>query len=182
MPRTTRAATRAASKVIVLCLLGVLSIAGCGQRIAGIPSAAGSPGSSSAPSPSSANPAPSSVPESRLPQDAVDLASLEGRWRGEYDCSQGRTGMELEISAPEGDTVPAVFRFFPLPERPQVPSGSFTMRGRNTETGLVFEHEAWIEQPQNYVMVDLGVASVEGDTMVGRVAGSGCGDFSVQRQ
>ncbi|EHR49102.1 hypothetical protein SacmaDRAFT_0806 [Saccharomonospora marina XMU15] len=177
MSTTIRAAAAA------LCLLGVLSVAGCGQRIAGTPSAAESTAGTGEPS-SAPVTAPSPTRQSRLPQtgEPVDLASLQGLWRGQYQCAQGETGMELEISAPEGDTVEAVFRFFALPGQPQGPSGSFSMRGRNTETGLVFVQQEWIEQPDGYVMVDLGVSSVEGDTMTGRVAGPGCGDFTVTRQ
>ncbi|NIJ14109.1 hypothetical protein FHU38_004453 [Saccharomonospora amisosensis] len=178
MSTTIRAVTAA------LCLLGVLTVAGCGQRIAGTPSAADPTANPVEPSSSAPVTAPSSTQQSPLPQagEPVDLASLEGLWQGQYQCSQGETGMELEISAPEGDTVEAVFRFFPLPGQPQNPSGSFSMRGRNTETGLVFAQQEWIEQPDGYVMVDLGVASVEGDTMTGRVAGPGCADFTVARQ
>jgi hypothetical protein len=157
-------------------------VSGCAQTVPGTAedkNASQGASASSAPPPSAPQ-----APEQSSPSgtDSVDLASLQGTWRGKYSCAQGETGMELKVGAPEGETVPAVFRFFPLPDGPQVPSGSFSMKGANTETGLVFKQQAWIDKPKNFHMVDLGVAAVQGDTMTGRVAAAGCGDFAVTRE
>lgn len=169
-------------RAVAASVLVVAVACGCAQQVGGSPTAAGGPATSST---SAAAPSPEPEPsETSTPATGtqVDLALLQGTWRGEYQCSQGKTGLELEVGAPEGDSVPAVFKFFPLPGGAKAESGSFRMRGTNTEQGLVFRGEQWIEQPPNYSMVDLGVAAVDGGTMTGRVAGPGCGDFALTKK
>lgn len=168
----------AAASCVALAVLG-----GCAQKIGGSPTAPEAPASSAAPA-STAVSEPSAPPaSSTAPTTAaeIDLKTLPGTWRGEYECSQGLTGLELKIDAPKGDAVHAVFRFFPMPDAPKTPSGSFHLTGQNTEQGFVFKAGKWIKQPPGYSTVDLGVASVTGDKMTGRVAGPGCGDFSLTK-
>lgn len=156
-------------------------LAGCSEQVGGTavsaPDTASPSGSTSAESP-----APSSQADPSAPASSVDLSVLPGTWRGSYFCAQGETGMELKIAEPVNGQVEAVFSFFPAEGGPPIESGSFRMLGSEQNGTLVFRQQEWIEQPQGYVMVDLGVATVGNDTMTGRVAGSGCGDFSVTKQ
>lgn len=159
----------------------MMVLAGCSEQIGGTAVSAPGAGRPSA-SAGVEDPAPSSSAQPSQPASSLDLSVLPGTWRGSYFCSQGETGMQLEISEPVDDQVEAVFSFFPAEGGPPTESGSFRMLGVAENGGLVFRQQEWIEQPEGYVMVDLGVATIEGDTMTGRVAGSGCGDFSVTRQ
>ncbi|MEU3275467.1 hypothetical protein ABZ639_31840 [Saccharomonospora sp. NPDC006951] len=171
-------------------LLSVFLLGACAEQVTGTAQEAGSP-SATATSPTSSpgsptSPTPSTSPTSPTSQtspqaDEIDPAALVGTWKGTYVCSQGETGLELKVSAPEGDTVAAVFTFSPVEGGAAAESGSFSMIGRNTPNGFVFQQDKWIDQPGNYIMVDLGIASVSGDTMEGRVAGAGCSDFSLKR-
>ncbi|MFF5991517.1 hypothetical protein [Prauserella flavalba] len=170
-----------------LALLLLLVLSGCGQRVGGTASAPENAGSSQSAEPSaepSGEPTseePSSTPTSPAGTSSIDVSQLPGTWRGSYFCSQGETGLELKVSPPEGDTVPAVFSFFPVEGGPQTPSGSFKVKGVEENGQFVFRQDAWIEQPDGFVMVDLGVASVENGTMTGRVGGPGCDAFSVTK-
>ncbi|MBK1789302.1 hypothetical protein [Prauserella cavernicola] len=161
---------------VLLPLLLVLTLAGCGERVAGTASAPASAEQSGA------SEAPDDSGDSAPDTSSIDLAQLPGIWRGTYTCSQGETGIELEISEPEGDSVPAVFSFFPVEGGPPTETGSFSVIGSETDGQFVFRQDAWISQPEGFVMVDLGVASVQDDTMTGRVGGPSCSDFSVTKQ
>ncbi|MEU6646258.1 hypothetical protein ABZ863_27445 [Saccharomonospora sp. NPDC046836] len=165
----------------VLLPLLALALAGCAQQVGGTATAADDPPPSAERPVSSTSAVPSADPDPGT-GGTIDIAALPGTWRGSYTCAQGATGLELEISEPDGDTVPAIFRFFPVDGGAPTPSGSFSTRGSEANGQFVFRQEAWIEQPEGYVMVDLGVASVENSTMTGRVGGPSCGDFSVTKQ
>ncbi|ASR34187.1 hypothetical protein BAY61_03345 [Prauserella marina] len=165
-------------------LVSVFLLGACAEQVTGTAQEAASPSPTSTSltsSPSSPTSSSSLTSQTSPGAAEIDLASLVGTWKGSYFCSQGETGLELEVSPPEGDTVSAVFTFSPVEGGPAAESGSFSMIGRNTPSGFVFQQDEWIDQPGNYVMVDLGIASVSGDTMEGRVAGAGCSDFSLNR-
>ncbi|TKG59028.1 hypothetical protein [Prauserella endophytica] len=164
----------------VLALLLLLVVAGCSQQVGGTASAPENAGSSRSAEPSAepTSQEPSSTPAS----SSIDVSQLPGTWRGSYFCAQGETGLELEVSPAEGDTVPAVFSFFPVEGGPPTPSGSFKVNGVEENGQFVFRQDAWIEQPEGFVMVDLGVASVENGTMTGRVGGPGCDAFSLTKE
>lgn len=104
-----------------------------------------------------------------------------GRWAGSYTCSQGITGLTLDIGASIGGLVPATFNFYPLPSNPDVATGSFRMSGELVDARLVLLAGEWLDQPPAYRTVDLdGVVGHEARTYSGRVvgvAGSACATF-----
>ncbi|MEU3609813.1 hypothetical protein AB0E83_30880 [Streptomyces sp. NPDC035033] len=77
-----------------------------------------------------------------------------GEWRGSYYCGQGQTGLTLTISR-NGGALTATFEFYPLASNPDVPRGSFAMRGTHTGTRMDLSADHWLERPENYLMVGL---------------------------
>ena len=117
-----------------------------------------------------------------LPLSAAEPATLNGKWRGTYTCLQGRTGLLLTIEDAIGGVFTGEFAFFPLPENPKVPKGRFAIAGTfNATTGHVaVKGVHWIEQPSNYLMVDLsGTLSGDGRSIDGKIEFSGCTSFHV---
>jgi hypothetical protein len=107
------------------------------------------------------------------------LTSLSGVWTGSYTCSQGLTGLRLTVTDTSG-ALSAVFDFYPVPSNPDVPAGSFTMRGSYSAAGVVLNQNYWISEPDGYEMVNLTAPPPSGNTMEGTVS-PGCGSFSVSR-
>lgn len=122
------------------------------------------------------------APVSAPAADNANTAYGTSRWVGRYECPQGVTGLTLEIvTSPSGAT--ATFRFYAVPENPDVPSGSFVMRGTVRGDGtveLVPDH--WLEQPTDYWMVGLvGTIDPSGATLRGRIREAACGAFDLTR-
>ncbi|WP_154814068.1 hypothetical protein [Actinophytocola xinjiangensis] len=118
------------------------------------------------------------------PDGGGDLGALVGTWEGAYTCAQGETGAKLAIEAVDESTLKMTFEFFPLPENPDAKSGSYVLLGAYSGSRLVFTQEEWIEQPPNYVMVDLEVTSelAEGMTELnGTMLTESCGALAVTR-
>jgi hypothetical protein len=166
----------------------LLTSACAGTSVAGAPVPAENPVSAPA---KTDRPSSRSRPPVRLssvapaPRPPADLNGLVGVWEGEYTCAQGLTGLKLTVEAPSGNSLPAVFDFYPLPSNPNVPKGSFSMAGSLTANGqLVFKQQKWINQPPGYLMTDLavtspitaGVKKLSGDILL-----SACKGFSVRR-
>jgi hypothetical protein len=112
------------------------------------------------------------------------LGPLVGTWSGEYTCAQGETGLTLAIEPIDDASVRVVLEFFPLPENPNVETGSFELIGGYSGDQLLFTQQKWLDQPPGYEMVDLEVTSpVEPDLDVlsGNVLLDGCKGFSARR-
>lgn len=111
-----------------------------------------------------------------------------GQWSGEYTCSQGLTGMTVEMRPLRGDTVDATIIFFAHPRNPDVPSGCYSARGviDRTTGRVTLRPDAWIERPgDNWNMTTLdGRIDSEGG-FSGRVVAPGnpsaCADFTLRR-
>ncbi|MFF3327000.1 serine/threonine protein kinase [Streptomyces sp. NPDC002889] len=124
----------------------------------------------------------SSEPEPE-PTQAGGVGEITGRWLGSYVCNQGITGLSLTIEDEGDGDVSAVFSFFPDPSNPLVPRGSFAMSGTYVEGELTLDADYWIEQPPDYLTVDLD-AEYDPDTpghLDGNVYGANCSSFSVAR-
>jgi serine/threonine protein kinase len=108
---------------------------------------------------------------------------ITGRWLGSYVCNQGITGLSLTITDEGDGDVSAVFSFFPDPRNPLVPRGSFAMSGTYADGALLLDGSYWIEQPPDFLMVNLA-AQYDSDTpghLDGSVYGPNCSGFSVAR-
>lgn len=115
---------------------------------------------------------------------SVTMADVVGSWTGLYQCAQGSTALELEISGGE-DAVVARFAFSAHPSNPSVPSGSFMMTGRfDTKTAtLTLTQQRWVDRPQGYVMVDMVGQIAAGERIYrGRIATEGCAEFFLKRR
>jgi hypothetical protein len=157
-----------------LVVLGLVVVGGCSRAVAGEAVAgagverSGGTGGGSA----------------EEPEGAGRLEPLVGTWRGTYTCGQGLTGLKLIVEAVDDETVRAVFEFFAVPENEAALSGSYQLLGAYRGDRLVFRQEKWIEQPENYLMVDLEVTSPvepEMSEFSGDVLSPSCEDFTVTR-
>jgi hypothetical protein len=118
-----------------------------------------------------------------FPSPTLSPAALTGTWTGSYVCSQGDTGLRMVIQAAPDGTLTATFSFYAVPDNPDVPSGSFTMTGTYSATGVNLTHDQWISQPSGYEMVDLssGPPVQDGTVLAGSVTTPGCSTFTVTR-
>ncbi|MFK0174078.1 serine/threonine-protein kinase [Streptomyces sp. NPDC090306] len=120
---------------------------------------------------------------SDTPTPTDDEADLSGEWNGSYICNQGITGVVLTIEQYDDDSVNAVFAFYPAPSNPSVPRGSFAMTGGLEDGVLTLRATHWINQPPDYLTVDLQAAysTSTPDHLDGRVYGANCTTFSADR-
>jgi hypothetical protein len=99
-------------------------------------------------------------------------------WSGGYVCTQGGTKLALHITS-ASPTVDLVFDF----ETRTGVKGKYKMTGKlEPETRhLALRATSWIEQPPNFVTVDLdGTVSADGHSFTGRVVGPPtCSTFAV---
>ena len=171
---------------LVVLLLALAT--GCGKPVAGEPRAADNPvrTTSKTTTTSSRKPTTPTRPStSGKPSTSDVFNGRVGMWEGEYTCGQGNTGLRLDIKPPQGDALPAIFMFFPLPSNPSAKVGSYTMKGQRSASGqLVFKQQQWIAQPAGYVMVDIAVTSplsADATQLSGDVLMNLCKGFSVRR-
>lgn len=107
-----------------------------------------------------------------------------GDWQGIYRCAQGKTALDLEITAVTPSRIEAVFYFHALPANPRVPQGCFMMRGRfDAKTRTIgLKPSRWLDQPAFFVSVGLhGKVSRSGRTIQGTISGPACTGFSLTR-
>lgn len=136
--------------------------------------------------------AATSNPQAARPATAVTPTSLaatmpaptwiQGEWDGTYECRQRTTGLSLTIST-AGDSVNATFSFYPVPQNPSVPSGTYVMSGSVVDNVLALVGVYWVEQPLGYSMVDLSVPlpGQPVEHLSGSVEHPACSTFSVNR-
>ena len=107
-----------------------------------------------------------------------------GIWQGQYQCAQGKTALDLQITATTLTKIDAVFYFHALPANPSVPRGCFMMHGRfdrKSQTILLNPAE-WLDQPPFFVSVGLrGKVSTSGQILRGTITGPACTSFSLTR-
>lgn len=106
---------------------------------------------------------------------------LSGTWEGSYTCSQGPTGLTLNLSS-LADSVTGTVAFHPLPGKTG-PTGSYTVSGSYDKRKLVLKSGEWIERPEGYSMVDIAIDSMDEvkGVMAGKILFQGCGKMSAQR-
>jgi serine/threonine-protein kinase len=110
-------------------------------------------------------------------------AELTGTWVGSYTCSQGLTGLRLDIQAAPGGSATATFSFYAVPSNPGVPSGEFTMTGTYSAKGIHLGTGHWIKQPADYEMAGLNAGPLTngGKTLSGNVANAACTTFTASK-
>lgn len=114
----------------------------------------------------------------------VSGVALGGTWHGSYVCTQGTTGLSLRVEGADPAALTATFGFYPLPENPSVPRGSFTMAGSVRGGQIYLDGHEWVSRPTGYQMVNLTGTPRAGtpDRIEGDVRDvAGCTGFSIQR-
>ncbi len=141
--------------------------------------------SATAATPDASSPTSPAAPTSpTLPEPGDDAFSITGFWTGTYDCAQGATAVDITIAPSGADSgLDAVFTFSPSAENPDVPSGSFLMKGSIIDGVLTLTGTTWLEQPPGYVLIDLraSVPDASADSISGEVTTSGCSTFEISR-
>jgi hypothetical protein len=102
------------------------------------------------------------------------VENLIGVWEGSYVANQGETGLTLTVTKENG-ALQAVFKFYNLPGRTNSASGSYYMNITYQNGKYTFRGYEWIEQPGNYVFLNLeGTVDSTGNTLSGTtIPGSG---------
>lgn len=150
------------SRVSCATILAAVVLSGCTQTVSGVASPDGTSNPRSVAN-SSYNP---------------EFAAIAGHWVGTYTCVQGDTGLTLIIDG-SGRTE---FQFYPLRTNAAPAIGAFQMQAVNTPAGVLeFRQTRWIDQPENYIMVDLVATDQTDATIVGNVIAPGCTTFQVRR-
>lgn len=171
---------------LVAAAVVVLFAAGCSSTVPG--SAQGRP--------QAEPPEPASTEQAEPTEQAggeAGVRPLVGTWEGRYVCRQGETGMRLVIDIPEQldsdepkvTELRVIFAFFPVPENPSVPRGSYSLVGAESADGVLLAAEEWIDRPADYLLLDLLVTSDIEDgmqAMTGTVQDPSCETFSVNRR
>ncbi|MFJ7904630.1 serine/threonine-protein kinase [Streptomyces sp. NPDC096198] len=148
------------------------------------PSPADTPTPENTPTPEdSPTPEDTPTPEESPSSPDTSTVGLTGQWNGSYVCNQGITGLVLTIEQYDDGTASAVFAFYPAPSNPQVPRGSFAMAGSVQNGVLTLRAAHWINQPPNFLTVDLqgSFAPSTPNHLDGRVYGPNCTTFSADR-
>ncbi|MGH9210702.1 MAG: hypothetical protein ACRD2C_08465 [Acidimicrobiales bacterium] len=124
---------------------------------------------------------------------SLDRTSTEpwyvGAFSGTYACTQGVTGIDLTLEDLGDRVVGATYDFYAVAENPGVPSGSYRMEGTYLDGEMVLSGTEWIEQPADYLMVDLRIFSelgIDPNRLYGTVrladgTESGCSIFGIDR-
>jgi hypothetical protein len=108
-------------------------------------------------------------------------------YEGEYLCAQGGTGMSLQVIGEENINARyAIFHFFPLASNPNVPPGSFAVKGVFDEVRGIIDMEpvSWITRPAGFIAAGLrGVSTDGGNTFEGQLTGVSflCSTFAMRR-
>jgi hypothetical protein len=108
-------------------------------------------------------------------------SAAAGSWQGTYVCSQGITGLRLDVQASSGGALRATFNFYPVPANSSVPSGSYAMTGFVDPAGVFLYQDHWISQPSGWVMEDVatGLPQDGSTTLAGSVVG--CSPLSLKK-
>lgn len=111
-----------------------------------------------------------------------------GQFSGEYTCSQGLTGMTVELRPARGDEVDATVTFYAHPRNPGVESGCYAAHGTlDRATGkLTLRPTRWIFRPgEGWSMTALDGRIDAAGAYAGRVIfaanPSACRTFALRR-
>ena len=112
---------------------------------------------------------------------ATPALAATTQWAGFYTCAQGATALKLTLIDDDPSRVTAVFAFGPTPANPDLPRGSYTLRGTRRGAQVELTPDAWLERPEGYEMVGLN-GGMAGTRFEGRILFDGCGRFALERQ
>mgnify|MGYP000594881130 CR=1 FL=1 len=100
----------------------------------------------------------------------VTARKLEGKWEGTYGSATREFGVTLTFFEPLNGLRTAEFSFYPLKQSSGLQSGKFLVKIEENPEIRQVELKAmdWIQQPSNYVMVDM-IGTISGDYLNGVV-------------
>jgi len=113
-----------------------------------------------------------------------NLGNISGTWKGTYTCSQGVTGLTLNLAVNAANEITAQFLFYAVAENPGVPSGSYNMTGLWTVPNLLdLAPQAWVIRPQGYLMVPVEGSMLWNQGMIyeGNIPHTGCSGFALKK-
>lgn len=139
--------------------------------------------------PAQQNPLPSDVLKEMNKPEHFDSKNQRNDiiYTGEYFCEQGTTGMSLQIiGGKDANSIFAIFHFFPLASNPNVPPGSFVVKGVfDSRRGFLdMEPFSWITRPTGFVAAGLrGTSTDGGNSFEGQLTGVGflCSTFAMRK-
>jgi hypothetical protein len=111
-----------------------------------------------------------------------------GTWKGTYFCSQGETGLTLELNKYGNNSKTefyGTFEFYPNSSSSNARYGKYSVKGKIIEGKIVITPNEWIIRPENYYMVGLtGVLSQQNLRFTGAITSpsNACGEFDVRKQ
>lgn len=108
---------------------------------------------------------------------------FSGVWVGNYICSQGSTGLTMNITS-DSYSIKAIFEFYPLQQNSKAKSGSYSLTGQYSEDGsFVLQPKDWINRPEGYGMVGLsGKINDSFTELNGLIAHESCSNFQLRKQ
>jgi hypothetical protein len=135
------------------------------------------------------NPLPADVAEeiSRQEHSGTNLTRVDKVYTGEYICTQGTTGLSLQIIGGKAyDGIYGIFHFHPILTNPNVPAGSFVVKGVFDDARGIIDMKpvSWITRPFGYVAGGLrGTSTDGGNTFEGQITGTFylCSTFFIKK-
>jgi hypothetical protein len=135
------------------------------------------------------NPLPAVVVDEINRQEhlGTNHARIDRVYEGAYICSQGTTGLSLQIIGGKTyDGIYGIFHFHPILTNPNVPAGSFVVKGVFDEAGGLINMEpiSWITRPSRYAAGGLrGTSTDGGNTFEGQITGAlySCSTFFIRK-
>jgi hypothetical protein len=108
---------------------------------------------------------------------------VSGKWIGNYECFQGKTGVTLVLTGHKNGAVEGSFLFYPTSSNPGTATGRFVITGSYYFDGsLILDSEAWIEKPEGYITISLrGKVNSTFDTFTGTVPECFDTEFSLKK-
>lgn len=98
-------------------------------------------------------------------------------WSGKYVCRQGLTDVVIEVKNKVGNYHNGIYSF----NYANKDKGAFAIRIYENGSNIYTKSAYWIDQPRNYVMVDLdGIFNPSKGTWNGSVVDAGCGNFDLK--
>lgn len=74
---------------------------------------------------------------------------ISGKWVGNYECFDGKTGVTLMLTGHKNGKVEGSFSFYPLSSSADMATGRFVLVGSYYYDGsLILDSGAWIENPR----------------------------------
>ena len=108
---------------------------------------------------------------------------ISGKWVGNYECFDGKTGVTLMLTGHKNGKVEGSFSFYPMSSSADMATGRFVLVGSYYYDGsLILDSGAWIEKPEGHQTISLrGKVNSSFDTFTGTVPECFNTEFSLEK-